>query len=430
MFKKAILLITIVVSVIAAWTGLASACGGFFCQATPVDQTGERIVFTQNNDGTITTLIEIMYVGAAEDFSWILPIPTAIDASALQVPTNGNLIFDELHDHTDVEFIAPPNRCFDLQFGGTVSSNFSNINSELNVSAAPTVEVFDSGEVGPFGFDIIGSTDRGALVDWLRDNNYQVTAEMLPLIDIYVDQNMAFIAMRLLDGQTADSIAPIEITYPGTEPTIPLQLTAVAARRQMPIWVWLFGEERANPTNFEQMEIATQEITFFERGGNDYIFLVQDRADALGGHAFITEFADRVGTGGFNHEWLEETVEDAPYLTRLTTYLDPEEMTVDPTFTFDGEGGDVSNIRNASTLRGLYDCERDSYGTLKSVVFGPSDAIDPTGGSGGVDATTPSTISPRLILGAFLVLSGIVAWAYSSGREEQTSIVVTASPAQ
>ena len=48
---------------------------------------------------------------------------------------------------------------------------------------------------------------------------------MEPLIDIYVEQDMAFIAMRLLDGQTADSIAPIEITYPGTEPTIPLPVS-------------------------------------------------------------------------------------------------------------------------------------------------------------------------------------------------------------
>ena len=101
--KKLTLSLALAALIIVAWSGVANACGGFFCQASPVDQTGERIVFTANDDETITTLIEILYQGSAEDFSWILPIPEAIDADALQVPENGDLIFDELHQMTDVQ---------------------------------------------------------------------------------------------------------------------------------------------------------------------------------------------------------------------------------------------------------------------------------------------------------------------------------------
>ena len=39
----------------------ASACGGLFCQNNPVDQAAERIVFSVNPDGTVTSLIEIAY---------------------------------------------------------------------------------------------------------------------------------------------------------------------------------------------------------------------------------------------------------------------------------------------------------------------------------------------------------------------------------
>ena len=388
MLKKVTLLIAIVGSIIAAWTGMAAACGGFFCQSNPVDQVGERIVFTQNPDDTITTLIEILYQGSAEDFSWILPIPAAIDADALAVPEDGDLVFDELHRLTDVQFVIPelPD-CADDLFSAT---------AEVADAAADDggVEVFASGEVGPFGFDVIGSEDRSALINWLRDNEYRVTPEMEPLLDIYVEQEFAFIAMRLLDGETSDSISPIEITYPGTEPMIPLQLTAVAAQRQMPIWVWLFGEHRATSTNFTDIEIATEELTFFEFGGsgiggNDYTFLVQDRADALGGQAFITEFAREVGAGAFSHPWLAAQAETAPYLTRLQTYIDPEEMTADPTFAFDETLEDVSNIRDASDLTGLYNCERNGGGLIDSIFGGDGDAIDPTDGTGQVVAFTP-----------------------------------------
>ena len=34
------------------WTPSAEACGGFFCTSVPVDQNAERIIFTQNDDGT------------------------------------------------------------------------------------------------------------------------------------------------------------------------------------------------------------------------------------------------------------------------------------------------------------------------------------------------------------------------------------------
>jgi len=378
MLRKLLIVVVAITATIIGWSGIAAGCGGFFCQNSPVDQTGERIVFTVNDDETITTLIEILYFGEADDFSWILPIPEAIDADALQVPEDGQAVFDELHQLTDVQFIAPEEPdCARQEVFATAEDAMED----------GGVEIFASGEVGPFGFDIVGSEDPNALVDWLRDNTYQVTADMEPLIDIYVELEMAFIAMRLLDGETADSITPIEITYGGTEPMIPLQLTAVAAQPNMPIWVWLFADGRAVPNNFAEMEIATEEITFFPFGGNDYAFLVQQRANALDGLAWITEYAQPVEPSTFTHPWLAAQAEEASYLTRLNTYIDPEEMTADPTFSFDDSLGTVSNVRDASGLSGLYSCERDDPGVLDSI-FG-TDAVDPTDGTGRVVAFTP-----------------------------------------
>lgn len=390
MFKKALLTLTVIGITIAAWSGLAGACGGFFCLNDPVDQTGERIVFTANSDGTITTLIEILYQGEAADFSWILPIPEAIDADALQVPEEGQAVFTELHQMTDVQIIAPEEPECAIEMAMMAAT------ADAEAMEDGGVEIFASGEIGPFGFDVIGSEDPNALIDWLRDSNYQVTPEMEPLIDVYVELEMAFVAMRLLDGETADSITPIEITYGGTEPMIPLQLTAVAAQPNMPIWVWIFGETRAVPTNFEEIVIANEELTFFPFGSNDYQFLVQQRANALDGRAFITEFAQPVTPGDFDHPWLAEQSEGAPYLTRLNTFIDPEEMTADPTFTFDDTRGDVSNIRDATGLEGLYSCQRDGSdeGLLDSIFGSSSDAIDPTDGTGQVVAFTPEVAQP------------------------------------
>src|SRR5262245_46149816 len=53
----------------------AAACGGLFCSsAAPVVQNRERIVFVDHRDGTMSMLVEIQYVGAAQRFSWVLPV--------------------------------------------------------------------------------------------------------------------------------------------------------------------------------------------------------------------------------------------------------------------------------------------------------------------------------------------------------------------
>lgn len=376
-----------------------AACGGLFCQNDPVDQAAERIVFSVNPDGTVTSLIEIAYTGSAPDFSWILPIPEAIAAEDLAVPEDGDMVFPELHRLTDVRIIPPPRpACADQML----------MSASVEESSAEGVEVFASGEVGPFGFDVIGSEDPAALINWLRDNNYRVEPPMEPLINVYVEEGFAFVAMRLLDGETAESIQPIEITYPGTQPMIPLRLTAVAANPNMPIFTWIFANQQAVPDNYAHMEIATEEITFFPFGGNDYQGLLMRRADAFGGRAFITEFAGPSRSLSFNHPYLLGMAQQHTYLTRLTTSISPEEMTVDPLFRLE-QRPDVSNVRDASNMSGLYDCERDGFINLNS------DAIDPIAETGEVLAETPEASSSGLgswlwlIIGGF-VLVGLIGW--------------------
>ncbi|MEM7143057.1 MAG: DUF2330 domain-containing protein [Actinomycetota bacterium] len=368
--------------------GTAVACGGFFCQTSPVDQTGERNVFTVNDDGTVTSLVEILYQGSAEDFSWILPIPEAIAADDLAVPEGGQAVFDELHELTDVQIIPPaenPECAIELRAQALDSA-------DDDMADDGGVDIFASGEVGPFGFDVIGSEDPSALIQWLRDNDYRVEQQMEPLINLYVDEQFAFIAMRLLDGEDADSIQPIEITYPGTQPMIPLRLTAVAAQPDMPIWTWIFGDRQAVPENTAHIEIETAELTFNTFGGNDYRRLVADRSDANEGRAFITEFAGPAATLTFEHDYLQQRSQR--YLTRLFAIISPEEMTVDPVFAFE-DRPDVSNIRDASQLVGLYDCQRAiQFGAGVGVDLGDddmamadeladtSDALNPRTGDG------------------------------------------------
>jgi hypothetical protein len=233
--------------------------------------------------------------------------------------------------------------------------------------AAPAggVEVFAQGQVGPYDFVVIGSQDPNELTAWLRDNGYRVTPEMEPLINVYVQEQFAFLAMKLAPEFGTQDIQPIAVTYPSAQPMIPLRLTAVAATPDMAVITWFFASQQAVPVNYGHFEIADSEITFYTFGGNDYRLLMGQKANEMNGRAFITEYAAPTSETTFVDPLLQELNSKHSYLTRLNTVISPEEMTVDPVFKYE-ERPNVYNIHDLSTSSGQYDCERASSANLIS----------------------------------------------------------------
>ena len=346
------LAVSAIVAIVAigfAWTPHAQACGGFFCTDVPVDQNAERIIFSQNTDGTVSAYVQIEYTGSA-DFSWILPLPEAIDADGVEVPEDAMAAFQELEAITNPLFVRPP-----------LPECARRIQSRAladSVTVA-SVEVVASGEVGPYGFDVVRSDDPDALVVWLRDNGYRVTEAMEPLIDVYVDEEFAFLAMKLRPDFGTQDIEPVKVTYRSAAPMIPLRLTAVAANPDMAVRVWIYADMQAKPTNYARMDIRFEDIVLSANTrGDNYRSLVSRAANEYGGRAFVTEYAGPTSSLIVAHPLLRELGDRFAYITRLNTVISPEEMTVDPVFGYDPDLDDVSNVHDLTGMRGLYDCER------------------------------------------------------------------------
>ncbi len=419
--RLAIGLLVVVAAMVAVLASTPSvfACGGFFCTTTPVDQNAERIIFTQNGDGTVSAYVQIEYTGSAPDFSWILPLPEAIDVESVQVPEDAMAAFRELEVATDPVFIAPE----------LPECVLREPQVERIIAAAPAaVTVFASGEVGPYGFDVVGSEDPDALVTWLRENSYRVTEPMEPLIDLYVDEDFVFLAMKLRPDKGAQDVEPVKVTYPSERPMIPLRLTAVAANPDLAVMVWIYAERQAIPANYAKMEISNDELTFFGRGqSNDYRRLMGTKADEYGGQAFITEYAAPTRELRVTHPLLQDLARRFAYVTRLNTVISPEEMTIDPIFDYDPQLKDVSNVRNLSGMTGLYQCERDEranspFGRLQSFgesVFEASD--EEAGAEAGEDSLSVGTLVVGIVAGVagVLVLGGAVYLGVRIGRRDK-----------
>jgi hypothetical protein len=360
----------------------ALACGGLFCQNIPVDQAAERIIFTVD-PGEVSAYVQINYTGSAPDFAWVVPVPAVPEVDVAEMDS-----FNEIQVATDPVFMLPP--VPDCMFDDRV---FMAPAVEEAESAAGDVTVFASGEAGPYAFDVVG-TETGnvhALIDWLNENNYRITAEMEPLVFVYVEEEMIFLAMKLQPDQGVQDIQPVKMTYQSQQPMIPLRLTAVAATPNMGIYTWIFGRAQTESQNYAKLEISDDELSLSGPfgGGTNYLQLVASGVDRFEGKAFITEYAQPTSQLNVVDPLLQELRQRYPYVTRFYGQISPDEMTIDPVFDFNNNLSDVSNIHDLAARTDLYPCQDGAVNIALPNIIG-----DQSQGS------TTNLAIPYLLLGA------------------------------
>jgi hypothetical protein len=339
------------VAVVALARPVAQACGGFFCSSTPVDQNAERVVFKIRDDGKTDMIVQITYQGKAEDFAWLLPL--AEPPAEKDLGTFPQQALTSLDAQTGVSVSQP---CFGFPGGGIGGAVTA---ADAGTSAPRAVEVYVRAQVGSYEVVVIGSEDPQATAEWLRTNDFRISDAMLGFIELYTQEGMKFLALKLLPGKTVNDITPFKLTLPGDTPSIPLRLSAVAAEPEMGIVTWILGKQRYEPANVDELTIDDKDLrldpmTF----KSNWVALVARAVDAAQGRGFVVEDAQLVeplqqlAQNSFTSTTDQETAKQAlldlfagtTYLTRLYTRLSPEEMTYDPTFRRSTKG-DVSRFR-------------------------------------------------------------------------------------
>jgi hypothetical protein len=233
-------------------------------------------------------------------------------------------------------------------------------------AGAEGVSVLASGTVGPFGYDVVTSPDPGEMVRWLRDNGYRIDPAMEPLIAVYTDEGMPFLAMKLQPGKNTSEIVPIKMQYDATQPMIPIRLTAVAAQPNMDIYTWIFAQGRTAPLNYVDMTISDGEVGFNPFGQNNYRQVLVQAKDQVGGHGFVTEYAGPTTKLKPSDPGVQLLVQQYPYVTQFHTRMSAQDMTVDPFFDLAPDKGDVNNVHDLSKAPPPWDCTDDSS-TFKTI---------------------------------------------------------------
>ena len=473
----------------------AAACGGFFCSASPVDQSGEAIVYAKEADGTLVMSVRIQYEGEDDASAWILPVPVAPELSvgteaifdALRVITEPRFGIDEYR--TDGTCRAEPT-CYDTMSGevcdavdlptddGMYNPGPGRDASAATDSGAAPVTVYSQGPVGPFETVVLGATSAADVLSWLGDNGYDLPSESETPLQAYADAGHVFVALKLATSASSRFIQPITLRMATDEVgCLPLRLTRIAATTDMPITTYFLGDERVVPSNYSMVRVPIENLPGLWTGERRWSGALGSVVDTVGGQGFVTEYAgDTPGVSitlpsvadlasqddpaeflrvlrnrGFNGtpsllvaleaymtppEGQEaqdyynclfrgsvegcgspalfdpaalaghlETAEVAPrrqmqalaerhgYLTRMSTSMDPDEMTVDPLFMVDGSMPEVSNVHRADRVSR---CSDDYYpGDAPVDLVIDADRPTETGASAAGAAPAPSSKTCR-----------------------------------
>jgi hypothetical protein len=276
---------------LAAAPSQAHACGGLFCNSSqPVNQSAERILFTANDDGTVTAVIEIQYEGPSEKFSWVLPVPGEPTLAVSSVNA-----FDRLQQQTNPQFMLQTTFEPGCPNAGVKRGARGSTTADFDEAEHGGVNVVAMGTVGPFDYHVIMvDPDLPEPVDaatmWLESEGYDVTALGPTVLAPYLENGLNLLAIKLSKSSMTGSIRPIMITYESNQPFIPIRPTAVAANDDMGVMVWVGAKSRAIPSNYKALEINEARINWFNPMST-YDDVVSAAADEAGGQGFVTEFA-------------------------------------------------------------------------------------------------------------------------------------------
>lgn len=273
----------------------AVACGGFFCNsAAPVTQNAERIVFAPGEAaGTWQMHVQITYGGPPAEFGWLLPVPADV--------TTG-LSSGGLFAYLDARFtprFRVDDPCFDLSFGAGGAGGGGEGGSGGGGPPGPDVQVISRREVGPYDQVTLRAADADELLEWLNQNDYNAPPNAGGLLQPYLDNGSAFIALKLLPAAGVDDIAPLWLEFTANQPTVPIIPTQVAADPDMGLIVHVLGEQRVVPTNYLHVTINAAAIDWLA-GGFNYADVVAAAVDEAGGQAFVTDFAGSVSPAGLD----------------------------------------------------------------------------------------------------------------------------------
>jgi hypothetical protein len=390
---RSLVLVPLVAAITLHDVHVADACGCFSPPVNEADyavnQSAEQIIF-EVEPGWVTAHVLIRYAGDPSQFAWIVPVPEVPELGVSPASAFG--LLDRVTapiTNVQVEDICPKTEwaCYfegSLQGGCTpgpaaaAESTPGHFEADAATAAdagaamPPPVDVIAEKTVGDYTTVTFRASEATAAVQWLRSNGFVVNATTSIYMEPYIQENMVFVAAKLVPGAGARSIKPLKMRYRAAFPSVPLVITAVAAQPHLTVTSFIYSAKQFAAMSHPAVQLDAKRLAVDASGRSNYPMLLARAIDEAGGDGFVTEYAGaspssligntsccgtsdtcnlanntRCECPGSEFDaadcaalpdltegvaLLEALATKYATLTRITTRISPEEMTFDPAY--------------------------------------------------------------------------------------------------
>lgn len=288
-----------------------------------IEETEQKaVIFHEENQETL--IISVTFQGDAEDFAWLIPLPTRPE-----VDKSTDEVFVALQELTQPPFAILERKGIDAVPLGAGEEG---------------VTVWETKKVDIYEIAVLTSTDKKSLTTWLNDNGYQYPTSQAYILEEYINMGWYFVATKvnteslgkLTEAQLREGhAAPLKMTFETEKPLYPLKISSVmsdftniAGVQAAPLVYEESSEEGMEP----RREIAIAPRPPRRAGVEVLLYIFSDHKSYLPG--FSTVYAGWLKKDKIENlaqiqgePWLE--TDKGKYLTRLQRNFTVAEMNND-----------------------------------------------------------------------------------------------------
>ena len=181
----------------------------------------ERDVYQPNqmavikyDKGIEDIIFKVKYEGNADDFGWIIPVPSLPKLDTKSEDFDG--IFFELADLT--------------HWHRGWGKSYDN-----------PIDVVEETTVGIYNVAVLHADNPNALSDWLSQHNYNIPSGGENIINEYINKGWYFIASRIIPKKLEEkgSIHPIHLTFNSSQIVYPMKISSISAKKYMQVLLYV-----------------------------------------------------------------------------------------------------------------------------------------------------------------------------------------------
>jgi len=278
----------VLAAVLLAIPAAACGCGGYIPHDGVASVSGERALLRW--DGQREQLVVALDVlGTSTEAALVLPVPSraAVKLGDARVWTDLQQLTAPTVRHESRPAVRGP-----VLLGPGAGAPAPTV---------PPVTVLDRQILGPFDVSNLAATDADALVRWLNENGYSLSAGLARSLKPYVDEGWYYVAIRLRPGSgntLKGSLDPLWLTFDATSPVYPMRASANATARE-------------NVTLYVLAEHRVQKLESFGDSAVPFAAWIEPSTLAAGSplgpfvdrRLFLTEFRDTVEPARVNDDF-------------------------------------------------------------------------------------------------------------------------------